>query len=97
LLVFYLVSYIKLRPKSHSLFLAYPIVTIPFIIYFLVIKIYVFLEEATATEAMEIPFIISPLSHAIIFMIVLKKLHKSKSEDEITLKDDSYKESFIGN
>lgn len=97
LLLGYLVRYIKLSPKSHSLFLVFPIVAIPFMIYYLVIKAYTFFLEVTVTKGMEVPFIIEPLSHAFIFMVVLRNLKKNKSEDELTLKDDSNKESFLAN
>jgi len=97
LLMGYLIAYIKLRPNSHSLFLTYPIVAIPFMIYYLVVKLLTFIGNMPVSEGMEVPLIIDPLCHAIIFLIVLRKLSKSTIEtDDLTIKDDSVKDSFLG-
>jgi predicted neutral ceramidase superfamily lipid hydrolase len=97
LLFGYLIAYISLRPDSHSLFLTYPVVAVPFMIYYLVIKMMTFIGNEPVTEGMEVPLIIDPLCHAIIFSIVLRKLTKNsqQSSDELTIKDDSFMESFL--
>lgn len=39
----YLVGYFKTRPNHHSLFVIYPVVAIPFLAYYLFIKLLIFL------------------------------------------------------
>lgn len=35
----YLIAYIRIKPKKHSIFLVYPIIAVPFMTYYLVVKL----------------------------------------------------------
>jgi len=96
MIVVYLVAYIRISGHNHSVFLVYPIVAVPFMLYYLVIKMLTFLGEITLREEMELPYIIEPITHGIIFIFVLKKLIKSRpNSSDLTIKDDSNCDSFM--
>lgn len=72
LIVGYLLAYIKLRPKKHSIFLGFPAVAVPFLIYDLTVKMFTFFGTEILNGNGELPLMVEPLTHALIFILVLR-------------------------
>jgi hypothetical protein len=70
----YLVAYLRLRPKKHSIFLGFPLMAVPFLLYGLTVKMLTFFGIEVLNGNGELPLMVEPLTHALIFIFVLRKI-----------------------
>jgi hypothetical protein len=97
MIIGYLVAYLRLRPQEHSIFLVYPIVAIPFMIYYLVIKLCSFLGIDILNGNGDIPLIVEPLAHCVIFLLTLRNVNGGLNQNmsDLTLNDDNNRDSLV--
>lgn len=96
LLLAYLLAYLRLRPKKHSPFLLFPLVAVPFMLYYLALKVLTFTGLVDLDPLLEVPLIVEPLTHAGIFAYSLGRQARGRPKsDELTIKEDSGSDSFI--
>lgn len=69
----YLIAYLCIPNDRHSIFLAYSIIAVPFMTYYLAVKTCNFLGIEILNGNGEIPLTFEPIAHCIIFIIVLRK------------------------
>lgn len=82
----YLTAYFCLAPKKHSIFLAFPAVAVPFLIYELTAKMLTFFGIDFLNGNGELPLIVEPFTHALVFTLLLRNLRRLRPKiSEITL------------
>jgi membrane associated rhomboid family serine protease len=86
LILGYLVAYARLHPKKHSLFLGFPAVAVPFLVYGLAVKLLTFFSIEVLNGNGELPLMVEPLTHALIFILVLRSERRLKPKmSDLTL------------
>jgi hypothetical protein len=97
-LVFLLVS-VRIKVKmATSLCLFFPLSAVPFMVYDMVVKFMTFFREWQFDNYFEIPLVLRPFCHGVIFALVLRNLSKGKrptSSDLTIAEETSFSESMI--
>jgi membrane associated rhomboid family serine protease len=82
----YLMAYVRLMPKKHSIFLAFPVVAVPFLVYGLTVKMLTFFGIDFLNGNGELPLMVEPITHALVFILVLRSVRRVKPKmSDITL------------
>lgn len=82
----YLLAYARLCPRKHSLFLGFPAVALPFLVYELAVKLLTFFGIEVLSGNGELPLMVEPLTHALIFILVLRDVRRLRPKmSELTL------------
>ena len=92
----YMAGYMRLGGKEHSLFLLFPGVGIPFMLYYLVLKLMVFVWEYEFAQYFELVFLVEPVTHALVFLVVLRRIAaiKASASSDMTLREETNVDSF---
>ena len=95
----YLFVYFKIKRKaSASLCLYLPLTAVPFILYYLVLKIMTFFGEWDIINILEVPLVCQPLVHGIIFATIIRNISRGKrptSSDLTIPEESSFHESML--
>ena len=89
ILISHLVAYFRFKTKAkHSLCLAFPLIAIPFIMYDLTMRLMIFFQEWQIENVLDLPFLLHPICHGVVFAIVLHNLYKGQrpTNSDITIK-----------
>lgn len=77
IIIGYLIAYLRLCARGHSIFLIYPVIAVPFMAYYLTIKLTSFFGIDFLNGNGEIPLTIEPLTHCIVFILTLRKVDRA--------------------
>ena len=81
LLVIYLIGYFSVASSQHNRLLILPLCAVVSMVYYLVLKLMVFFGEWDLNELLELPFLVDPLVHSLIFLSILARRSKNTLSD----------------
>lgn len=88
----YLIAYFKVQQRaSISLCLFFPLVALPFMIYYLVLKLMTFFGEWNVDNLLELPLLCQSFGHGVIFAVVLRNVSRGKrpTSSDLTIAEES--------